>query len=69
MNTDGQVNPIVLENVKINTAKQNEIQQKRNQFSDQKKIITSKKNYIDNKPIVSKPKPYSPPGRKGKFNL
>jgi len=64
INLDGQVNPLILENVRINSAKQNEVNQKRNQFADQKKVLNMKKNYIDNKPIVSKSKPYSPPQRK-----
>jgi len=67
MNPEGQINPIVLENVKIYSGKQNEIMQKRSQFNDPKKLMSLKKNYIDNKPIISKPKPYSPPARKSNY--
>ncbi len=70
MTTQGQINPEVIESVKIGSTRHNEILQKRNNFSPKQKYGNTKKNYIDNKPINTKTRPYSPQNKKSsKFIL
>ncbi len=68
LSPEGKVNPDIVENIDVHSAKYNEVQNKKLKFTPKKEVKNIKKNYIDNKPIVSKQK-HTPTNKKCKVKL